>query len=251
MWQSETTANYEIKEEYNNIIRKSKIDSTIYFNIQVFFFFFLIVMSFMFKNSSANTFSYVKENYTYFFETDTYKESTFSYNTFIEKIQSELSARYEQLMTVFNSKGNADIIPANTSTKKYIPYKKGVIPAQGYISSPYGIRINPFDSKKKEFHTGIDIAAPKGTFIRAAFDGTVIAADKSSTAGNYIKISSDESIITLYAHNQFLLVNTGDKVIAGQVIATMGATGRATGPHLHFEFLADGIRYNPVYVIDI
>ena len=73
MWQSETTANYEIKEEYSNIIRKSKIDSTMYFNIQVFFALVIIVMSFMFKNSSANTFSYVKENYTYFFETDTYK----------------------------------------------------------------------------------------------------------------------------------------------------------------------------------
>ena len=59
MWQSETTANYEIKEEYSNIIRKSKIDSTMYFNIQVFFALVIIVMSFMFKTSSANTFSYV------------------------------------------------------------------------------------------------------------------------------------------------------------------------------------------------
>jgi len=253
MWHNETETIETLKEDYNKIIKtaKKQSDSILYLNIQIFFTLVIIVMSVMFKTGSVDTFSYVKENYDYFFETDTYRESTFSYNSFVEKMKDELNSRFEQLVTVFNSRGSADIIPANVSTKRYIPRVKGVTPAQGYVSSPYGIRINPFSSKEKEFHTGMDIAAPKGTFIRAAYDGVVTASAVSAQAGNYIKINSEYGISTLYAHNQFLLVKEGDKVMAGQVIATMGETGLATGPHLHFEFIVDGVRYNPVYAIEI
>ncbi len=253
MWHNETINSRELKEDYTKIIKsaKKKSDSILYLNIQLFFARVIVVMSLMFKSGSVNTFSYIKENYDYFFETDTYRESTFSYNSFMDKMKNELDSRFEQLITVFNSKGSADIIPANVSTKRYIPRVKGVTPAQGYVSSPYGVRTNPFNSKEKEFHTGMDIAAPKGTFIRAAYDGVVTASAVSSQAGNYIRINSDDGITTLYAHNQFLLVKEGDKVMAGQVIATMGETGLATGPHLHFEFIVDGIRYNPVYAIEI
>ena len=73
----------------------------------------------------------------------------------------------------------------------------------------------------------------------------------SDFTGNYIRISSENNITTLYAHNQFLFVKEGDSVLAGQIIATMGDTGYATGPHLHFEFIVDGIRYNPVYAIEL
>ncbi|MBQ3009042.1 MAG: M23 family metallopeptidase [Oscillospiraceae bacterium] len=178
-------------------------------------------------------------------------ESTFSFNSFIYNLEAELQQRFHQLVTVFNSKGSANIYPDNVSMKKYVPKEKGIPPAQGYISSPYGIRTNPFNSKEKEFHTGLDIAAPKGTFIKASFAGIITATGKSDIAGNYIKISSENGISTMYAHNQFLLVKEGDNVLAGQVIATMGETGMATGPHVHFEFLVDGTRYNPVYAIEI
>ena len=163
MWQNETAENTELMENYKKVIKKSrqKADSVLYINVQIFFALVIVVMSFMFKTGSADTFSYVKENYDYFFETDTYRESTFSYNSFIDKMESELSARYAQLVTVFNSRGSADIIPAGVSTARYYPKEMAVTPAQGYVSSPYGIRTNPFNSKEKEFHTGIDIAAPK------------------------------------------------------------------------------------------
>ena len=260
MWQIENTdntpANAELKQECNKIIKKSKKnrDNNLYFNIQIVFMMIILLTSFILKNSNSSTFEYVKANYREFFETDTYIESTFSYNSFIEKMQNELQIRFGQLITVFNyinSKGSADIYPDNVSLKKISIDKKGITPLKGYISSPYGIRTNPFNSKEKEFHTGLDIAAPKGTFIKAAFSGTVIAAGESQIAGNYIRIESDGDITTLYAHNQFNFVKEGDRVLAGQVIAATGETGLATGPHLHFEFIVDGTRYNPVYALDI
>ena len=260
MWQkvnnNETITNPDIKQEYEKIINRaeSKKDNNIYLNIQLSFMAVLLVVSFVLKNGNSSTFEYAKANYREFFETDTYMESTFSYNAFIENMHNELQIRFGQLVTVFNQingKGSADIYPDNVSLKKYNLTNKGVTPADGYISSPYGIRTNPFNTRQKEFHTGLDIAAPKGTFIKAAFDGTVIAEGNSSVAGNYIRIQSADGITTLYAHNQFNFVKKDNKVLAGQVIATMGETGLATGPHLHFEFIVDGIRYNPVYALDI
>lgn len=254
IWQSE---NYEgnnksVISDYKKILKKAKKgDSNSYMLIQVFFSAVIILVSFMLKNESRELFSYAKENYQQFFETENYKESTFSYEFFIESTEKEIRERFNQLAAVFNSKGKADIIPANASTEKYYMEKKGTAPAAGYISSPYGVRKNPFNPKEKEFHTGLDIAAPKGTFIKAAFSGTVKAAGYSAVAGNYIRIESDNKIETLYAHNQFLLVKVNDTVVAGQVIATMGETGMATGPHVHFEFLSDGVRYNPIYAIEL
>lgn len=259
MWQKEITEENKISplsDEYIKIIKKSnkKSENNLYIHFQIMFMAILLIVSFALKGGNSDTFEFAKNNYVDFFETDRYIESTFSYNTFVEKMQNELQLRFGKLMTVFNNftgQGSADIYPDNVSTKKYNLENKGVTPANGYISSPYGIRTNPFNTKKKEFHTGMDIAAPKGTFIKAAFDGVVIAAGSSATAGNYIRIQSADNIATLYAHNQFLLVKEGDSVLAGQVIATMGRTGLATGPHLHFEFIVNGTRYNPVYAIDI
>lgn len=234
---------------------KRKIpDSNLYLYMQFIFMSVIIVTAFMLKNGNSDTFKYVQENYNQYFETDTYLESKFSYNTFMKKMKEELRLRYGQLTAVFadiTGKGSADIYPENVSMKKYVPQQKGLSPADGYISSPYGVRTNPFNSKEKEFHTGVDIAAPKGTFVKASFSGRVIRAGWSDIAGNYIKIESDGGITTMYAHNQFLLVREGDTVLAGQVISTMGQTGMATGPHVHFEFAVDGIRYNPIYALDL
>ena len=234
--------------------KKSIYKENIYFNIQLIFVVIIMLVSFVLKNTNEDTYIFTKDNYNQFFETDKFVENTFSYNSFVEKMYNELQIRFGQLVTVFNNwngKGGADIYPSNVSLEKYRPSEKGVIPVIGYISSPYGIRTDPFNSKQKEFHTGMDIAAPKGTYIKASFDGVVIKSESSSNAGNFIRISSANNIETLYAHNQFNLVKEGDRVLAGQIIATVGDTGKATGPHIHFEFVADGTRYNPAYILDI
>lgn len=258
MWQKE---NNNIKEktlldEYSKVIRKNrkKTDTNIHLYFQIMFMSVLLVVSVVLNNGPSDIAKFAKNNYTQFFEQDNFVESTFSYSTFIEKMQNELIYRYGQLVTVFNAlngQGSAGIFPDNVSMKKIHIDKKGVLPATGYISSSYGIRNNPFNNKEKEFHTGIDIADSKGSFIKSAFDGIVISAGYNNIAGNFIRIQSDNDISTLYAHNQFNFVKEGDNIIAGQVIATMGETGMATGPHLHFEFIYNGTRYNPAYIVQI
>jgi len=119
-------------------------------------------------------------------------------------------------------------------------------PAPGYsrITSEYGNRIHPV-LKTKKFHAGMDIGVPSGNKIVAAAGGTVIKAAYSGSYGNMVMIDHGGGIVTLYAHNTKLLVKKGDKVSAGQQIAVSGATGRVTGPHLHFEVRVNGNYVNP------
>ena len=125
-------------------------------------------------------------------------------------------------------------------------YNGGVFawPAPSYtrISDSYGWRMHPTLGVKK-FHNGIDMAAPGGSPILAAYDGEVIAAGYSSSMGNYIMIDHGDNIITIYMHASALYVSAGTEVTRGQKIAAVGTTGRSTGNHLHF-----GVRVNGEYV---
>lgn len=119
-------------------------------------------------------------------------------------------------------------------------------PAPSYtrISDDYGNRIHP-TLGVEQFHNGIDLAAPSGSPILAAYDGTVIAADYSSTMGNYIMIDHGDSLFTIYMHASSLLVSNGANVSKGQKIALVGSTGRSTGPHLHFSVRINGSYVSP------
>ncbi len=117
-------------------------------------------------------------------------------------------------------------------------------PADGWITSHYGFRISPLPGART-FHTGVDIAAAYGTPIRAAADGVVISASHREAYGYTVEIDHGFGIGTLYAHCSRLLVAEGDLVERGEIIARMGSTGRATGPHLHYEVLRDGVQVNP------
>jgi lipoprotein NlpD len=108
------------------------------------------------------------------------------------------------------------------------------------ISSAYGKRWG-------RAHEGIDLAAPKGTPVFAAREGTVLyASDKLSGYGKMVVLQHDGDLLTAYAHNSSLLVREGDKVRAGQMIARVGQTGRASAPHLHFEVRRGQIPQNPL-----
>lgn len=119
-------------------------------------------------------------------------------------------------------------------------------PCPGYtrVSDEYGTRVHPILGIE-QFHNGVDLAAPSGTAICAAYDGTVIAAAYSSTMGNYIMIDHGDGLFTIYMHASSLSVSNGESVSKGQNIAAVGSTGRSTGPHLHFSVRLNGSYVSP------
>ncbi len=128
-----------------------------------------------------------------------------------------------------------------------------VVPVEGRITSTFGERFDPI-SKEKKFHKGMDIAAATGTPVRAAGDGKVVAAtpryNGSEAWGNVVVIDHGHGLVTRYAQLDSYIVRRGDSVKAGDTIGAVGATGRATGPHLHFEVLADGEHIDPAPIVD-
>lgn len=125
-----------------------------------------------------------------------------------------------------------------------------LIPIGGIIGSFYGERVHPIKNTIL-FHKGIDIEAQSGAPIKAAYDGEVIEADKEETYGNYIKLKHIDGLTTLYAHCSKLLISKGQKVKKGDVIAEVGCTGAAEGPHLHFEVRKDNEAVNPLDYITL
>ncbi|MCH1445502.1 MAG: peptidoglycan DD-metalloendopeptidase family protein, partial [Luminiphilus sp.] len=105
-------------------------------------------------------------------------------------------------------------------------------------------RLHPI-YKTKRPHRGTDYAAPRGTPVYAAGDGRVVEAGYTRSNGNYVFIQHGEGFKTHYLHLNKKRVKRGDRVKQGQVIGTVGSTGAATGPHLHYEFLVNGVHRNP------
>jgi murein DD-endopeptidase MepM/ murein hydrolase activator NlpD len=120
-------------------------------------------------------------------------------------------------------------------------------PVDGPIVSGFGYRVHPIFRRVK-FHYGVDISAPSGTPIRAAADGVVVFAGWRRAYGNTVIVDHGNGIATLYAHCSRVLVNEGEVVKQGQVIALVGSTGLSTGPHLHFEVRRYGEPINPLAV---
>ena len=120
-------------------------------------------------------------------------------------------------------------------------------PCPGYtrISDDYGMRpVHPIYGIEK-MHNGIDLAAPGGTAILAAYDGDVVAAAYSSSMGNYIMINHGSGLYTIYMHCSALYVSKGQTVTKGQNIAAVGSTGNSTGNHLHFSVRLNGNYVSP------
>ncbi|KAA3632515.1 MAG: hypothetical protein DWQ08_03405 [Proteobacteria bacterium] len=114
----------------------------------------------------------------------------------------------------------------------------------GWMSSLFGYRTDPFTGRKA-FHAGVDIAGRKGSPIQAAAAGVVVHAGKHAGYGHSVVVQHANGYSTRYAHADELLVELGQKVEKGEPIATVGTTGRSTGPHLHFEVIQNGRRVNP------
>lgn len=135
------------------------------------------------------------------------------------------------------------------SSQKRIIYSGGVFcwpaPSYTYISSPFGYRIHPVYGTKK-YHSGLDLAAPGGSPILAAANGTVKFSGWNGGYGYCVIIDHGSGIQTLYGHSSKLLVSVGQSVSRGQTIALVGTTGTSTGNHLHFEVLNNGSPTDPM-----
>ncbi|NLL76636.1 MAG: peptidoglycan DD-metalloendopeptidase family protein [Clostridiales bacterium] len=137
---------------------------------------------------------------------------------------------------------------ARLAEENNLRYDGGIFawPAPSYsrISDDYGTRIHPILGVE-QFHNGVDMAAPGGSPILAAYDGNVVAADYSGSMGNYIMVDHGDGLYTIYMHASALYVSKGDFVIKGQKIAAVGSTGRSTGNHLHFSVRQNGSYVSP------
>jgi len=117
-------------------------------------------------------------------------------------------------------------------------------PVEGPVTSTFGRR-------RAGWHRGIDIKAERGAAVFAAAAGLVVASDREPRYGRVVKIEHEGGFLTVYAHNEENLVEPGMRVAAGDPVATIGRTGRATAHHLHFEIRRDGSVYNPLYLLPL
>lgn len=124
-----------------------------------------------------------------------------------------------------------------------------VLPVDGKVTEAYGMRMDPI-TQKTTFHQGVDFALAPGTPVHASGAGKVVMAGDEGRYGLTIEIDHGAGVKTRYAHLQDVKVHWGEKVTAGEVIATSGNTGASTGPHLHFEVWKDNKPQNPATVLN-
>ena len=115
----------------------------------------------------------------------------------------------------------------------------------GVLTSGFGYRRSPF-TRAWKFHSGLDLAAPRGTPIYAPGDGVVRTAGWNQGYGRMIEIDHGFGLVSRYAHNSTLAVTVGQRVRRGQLISRVGRTGQTTGPHLHYEIEVDGQKVDPL-----
>jgi murein DD-endopeptidase MepM/ murein hydrolase activator NlpD len=140
-----------------------------------------------------------------------------------------------------------DVKPDNDKSDKTV-IKDGQfgVPVIGTRSSNFGYRVHPVTKKTQNFHQGIDIAAPRGTSVKASADGIVrLAGWNNNGYGNLIVIEHEKDVSTYYGHLETVLTSPGAKVTKGQEIGTVDSTGMSTGNHLHFEIRKSGNALDP------
>ena len=152
----------------------------------------------------------------------------------LKQRETELSILDQVLLGIYNDKGA----------------RPAVAPiVKGWMSSPYGERVDPITGKKA-WHEGMDFAGAKGSEVIAVANGVVVFAGYRDGYGQMVEISHGKDLRTRYGHHEEVLVHAGQSVKRGDVIALMGNSGRSTGPHVHFEVLKEGRPVNPARYVN-
>ena len=167
----------------------------------------------------------------------------------IDKLQNDRLAYEKAERDLERQSSNLEVMISKTTKNSAVVVTGGFLtPVQGRLSSPFGMRLHP-KFKTKKFHTGIDIAAPMGTPIKASNAGKVIYSGWYGGYGRVVildhGVMNGAPTTTLYAHMSRQKVAVGQVVTRGQIIGLVGSTGYSTGPHLHFEVRVNGKPQNP------
>jgi len=159
----------------------------------------------------------------------------------LERLEREIALRGESLQAVQEYL---------TKQKDRLAATPSLWPTEGFVSSRFGPRTSPFTGQPQH-HTGVDIAAPPGTPVRAPAAGVVTFAGPLPGYGNVLVLTHGFGFKTFYGHNQRNVVGKGQAVTRGQQIATVGNTGYSTGAHLHYEVLLNDTPHDPLkYIVD-
>ena len=158
-------------------------------------------------------------------------------SSMLSQLEQRVDLRESQLSALEN------LILARELKQEIHPEGRPV--ANGFISSYFGERSDPFDGREA-FHKGVDFAGTQGSNVTAVAAGVVTWAGERSGYGKLIEINHGDGFVTRYAHNERTLVTVGQTVKRGEPVALMGSTGRSTGPHVHFEVLRNGRQVDPL-----
>ncbi|WP_028239689.1 M23 family metallopeptidase [Stutzerimonas azotifigens] len=167
-------------------------------------------------------------------EGDEYRVPSFAET--LDELTLQLDSREQQLAVLEQVLAHRRVLEAESLSRSPVQ--------NGFISSPFGPRTDPI-SGRVSMHKGMDFAGEPGSDVLAVAAGVVSRSERAPGYGNVVEIRHAEGYATVYGHNQSNLVQVGDLVQPGQVIAKLGSTGRSTGPHLHFEVRKDGRPVNP------
>ena len=154
----------------------------------------------------------------------------------LEQLAFQVGSREQQLAML-----ESQVTAEASRSEKFIA---GRPVTKGWLSSRFGQRTDPFNGSQA-WHQGVDFAGKEGAEVVAVAGGVVTRVDHQPGYGKLLEVSHGDGFMTRYAHNKSNLVEVGDVVSKGQVIALMGSTGRSTGPHVHFEVLHGGVPQDP------
>lgn len=176
---------------------------------------------------------------------DTLEEA---YTAVFGEKEPEEAASTAPTAAVFSGVYTPESLPHCAELKQRVLNFPYAPPLNGAVTSGFGYRLHPIAGGEK-FHYGVDIEASEGDTIRSFADGTVGVVACSSQLGNYVTVNHPGGLSTLYAHCRQVTASAGQTVHCGDILAEVGQTGAATGPHLHFEIHSGQEYINPVYYV--